>query len=116
LNNNFSIGATGEFDIAKVLILDGGVVGDDAVVHQVDLMGLVEMRMGVSVYFLPACRPTGMSDAASGYSCLLHDLLHNFVYAASLFQPMFSVFDQSTSLYRWRIGEDPGTIISSILE
>lgn len=85
LNNNFGIGAAGEFDIAEVLIFNGGVVGDDAVMDQVDLMRFIEVRMGVAVYFLAAGCPAGVGDAASGHSCLLHDFLNHLVYAAGLF-------------------------------
>ncbi len=69
------------------------MVGDDAVMDQVNLTGLIEVGMGISVYFLTTSSPTRVGDTAGRNPCLLHDFLDHLVYAASLFEAVLSVFN-----------------------
>lgn len=116
LHNNFSVSAAGELDIVEEVVFERGVVGQDAVVHQVDLFSLVEVGVGVAVDFLAAGGPASVGDPAGGDAGLLHDFFDHFVDAACLLESLLCVFDQSSGLGGGCEGEDAGAVVAAILE
>ena len=98
------------------VVFERGVVGQDAVVHQVDLLSLVEVGVRVAVHFLAAGRPTSVRDPAGGDAGLLHHLLDDFVDAACLLESLLCVFDQSSGLGGGCEGEDAGAVVAAVLE
>ena len=57
-----------------------------------------------------------MCDPAGGNAGFLHHLFNHFVDAACLLEPLFCVFDQSSSLGGGGEGEDASAVVAPVFE
>jgi hypothetical protein len=117
LHYYLSISLTCKFNMTKIPILQLGMICYYPIMNQENFSLLVEMRMRVTIYLLPAGCPARMCDSTCCKSSLWHDLVDNFIYAACLLQSMLGIFDQSTLIaFPSREGEDSSTIVASIFQ
>ena len=93
------------------------MVGDYPIVHQMDLLCLVEVRVGIAVGPLPASCPSCMSNPAPANASLCQHFLDDSVDATRLVSCVFvSIFDQFVVIPCKGCSIDSSTVIPSVFE
>ena len=117
LHNYLSIRLTCKSNMTKILILKLSMICYDPIMNKEYIPFLIKMWMRLTIYFFPTGCPSRMRDPTRRKSCLWHDLIDNFIYAACLLETVFGIFNQSTLIsFPSREGKDSSTIIASIFQ
>ena len=108
LSENFGIGIRTEVDAGRLqLLLERGEVLDHAVMNDGDVVGGIQMRMGVAIGGTAVRGPTRVADAVATRRGVRRDVL--------------AQFDEPTGFlpqvqFVARAGDEPGTIVAAILQ
>ena len=117
LHNYLSIRLTCKSNMTEILILKLSMICYDPIMNKEYIPFLIEMGMRITIYFFPTGCPSRMRDPTCRESCLWHDLIDNFIYAACLLETMLGIFNQSTLIsFPSREGKDSSTIVASIFQ